>query len=79
MKPIPDDEFRGWLQDLDDAFGIFLGDFSPCPCTDVAELLTASIEWAVAKRQPMLDAIADAEKRKSPATEWLLTYVIGRV
>jgi hypothetical protein len=64
MRPVPDDEFSGWLQDLDDAFGIFLEDFSPCPCEDVADLLTASIGFLVAKRQPFLDALAEAEKRK---------------
>ena len=68
LRPIPADEFRGWLQDLDDAFDIFLQDFSPCPCEDAAELLTASIEQLVARRQPLLDAIAEAEKKKPEVT-----------
>jgi hypothetical protein len=36
---------------------------SPCPVEDAADLLTASIDYLVAKRQPFLDALADAEKK----------------
>jgi hypothetical protein len=74
-KPIPDHEFRGWLEDLDNALDIFMSDFSPCPCDQAAELLTASIEQLVARRQPLLDAIAEAEKARRGAR--MLTSFVG--
>jgi hypothetical protein len=59
--PAGSPEVQAWLEDLDTAFGMFVDDMTPCPADEIEDVLTASIDLLIVRRQEYRDAMALAE------------------